>query len=287
MKKLALFALPLLAIGCTSPQQPKETNLNVMTFNIRYDNPQDGLNNWNNRKNEVAQTIRFADADVVGTQEVLANQLKDLKSELPEYETVGVGREDGIEKGEYSALFFKSGKYDLLDSGNFWLSENPEAVGEKGWDAACERIVTWAKLKDKESGITFYAFNTHFDHVGRVARQKSVALLLNRINEYAGDAPVIVTGDFNAEPASGVVRDMIDKSNQNAVKDSRSLSPVIAGPGWTFHDFGKLPMERRDIIDYVFVKNSVDVNRYGVIHAQIDSMFISDHNPILVNLTLR
>lgn len=286
MKRLCLFALPLLTLACT-PSQPQETNLNVMSFNIRYDNPDDSLNAWKNRKDLVAQTIRFMDADVVGTQEVLANQLADLKTRLKEYDAVGVGREDGKEKGEYSALLFRKDKYTLLDSGNFWLSENPEAVGKKGWDAACERIVTWAKLEDNRSKQQFYAFNTHFDHRGRIARQESVALLLNKVQQLAGDLPVVITGDFNAEPASSVVKELIAADNAQAVRDSRTESPVVAGPAWSFHDFGRSPMKGRDIIDYVFVKNGVTVNRYGILNAQVDSVFVSDHNPVFVNVTLK
>lgn len=288
MKKSLLFSLPLFITACNHGQQaPESTELNVCSFNIRYDNSNDGLNRWSNRKDAAAGMIRFYDLDVVGTQEVLHHQLQDLMTSLPAYASVGVGREDGLEKGEYSALLYKKDKFDLVSSGNFWLSETPQEAGSKGWDAACERIVTWAALRDKKSDKLFYAFNTHFDHEGQTARSESVALLLNSIDSIAGNHPVFVTGDFNAEPTSSVILGMTDAANPIAVKDSRAQSSVAFGPAWTFHDFGRLPMERREIIDYIFVKNNVAVNRYGIVNAQLDSMYLTDHNPVLVNISLK
>lgn len=288
MRKSLLFSLPFIITSCcTEKNTSGSLDLNVCSFNIRYDNANDGLNRWSNRKEAATDMILYHDLDVVGTQEVLHNQLQDLMAALPAYASVGVGREDGIEKGEYSALLYKKDKFELVASDNFWLSETPRTAGSKGWDAACERIVTWVALRDKKSGKLFYAFNTHFDHEGQTARSESVALLLNSIDSIAGEHPVFVTGDFNAEPLSSVILGMTDKTSAVALKDSRTESPVVFGPAWTFHDYGRLPLERRDIIDYIFLKNEVTANRYGIVNAQLDSLYLTDHNPVVVNLSIK
>lgn len=191
MKRILLLFLPLLAASCgqVKQQQSEPAPVNVMSFNIRYDNPEDSLDNWKYRKDRAANAIRFYDADIVGTQEVLHNQLEDLKQRLPEYGVIGVGREDGKEKGEYSALWYKKERFTLLDSGYFWLSETPEVAGSKGWDGACERIASWAKLQDMVSGKAYFALNTHLDHVGVVARREGVSLILDKVNELSNGAP--------------------------------------------------------------------------------------------------
>lgn len=136
MKKIALLLFPLLLVSCGQEKQDKpavqESTMNVMSFNIRYDNPEDSLNNWRYRKDRAANAIRFYDADIVGMQEVLHNQLQDLQQRLPDYGVIGVGRIDGKEKGEYSALWYKKERFEVLDSGTFWLSETPEVAGSKG-----------------------------------------------------------------------------------------------------------------------------------------------------------
>lgn len=286
MRKLLWFLFPLLTASCgqvkqlTSSQQP----INVMSFNIRYDNPDDSLNNWQYRKDRVANAIRFYEADILGTQEVLHHQLQDLKERLPEYDVVGVGREDGKEKGEYSALWYNKHRFSLLESGNFWLSETPEVAGSKGWDGACERMASWAKLKDNLSGKVIFALNTHLDHVGVTARREGVNLILEKVKRLSGGVPVVVTGDFNADPQSDVIKQIIDTKNPNHLKDARTASPIVYGPSWSFHDFGKIPYEKRPLIDYVFVRNGLKVLRYGVLAETENNGFLSDHAPILVTV---
>jgi endonuclease/exonuclease/phosphatase family metal-dependent hydrolase len=273
-----IVAMFLITIGCTE----KPLQINVMTFNIRYDNPDDSLNNWQLRKDFVANMIRFYDVDVLGTQEVLNNQLNDILKALPQYASVGVGRLDGKTAGEYSAVFYKKVKFELLNSGNFWLSENPSEVGVKGWDAACERIVTWVVLKEKTTGKKFAFINTHFDHVGQVARRESAKLLLSKVDEIAKGLPLFVTGDFNATPESEVVTILTDKNSSNHLIDSRSVAPIIYGPAWSFHGFGRVPMEKRSIIDYIFIKNNVSVKQVAIISEMMDNNYLSDHNPVLI-----
>lgn len=286
MKNITLILLLLLSFGCGQVQQKtsSKAKINVMTFNIRYDNPEDGENNWKYRKDRVANTVYFYDVDILGTQEVLYNQLEDLKKALLEYDVVGVGREDGKKKGEYSALWYRKERFSLLDSGNFWLSETPETVGSKGWDAACERIASWAKLKDISSGQDYFVLNTHLDHVGVVARREGIRLILDRIQELSNGLPVIVTGDFNSEPDSEVVKQITDTNNSKSLIDTRSIAPIIYGPSWSFHDFGEIPYEKRPLIDYIFIRNGLSVLRYGVLAGVEDGVFVSDHTPVFVTL---
>ncbi|WP_373758623.1 endonuclease/exonuclease/phosphatase family protein [Bacteroides heparinolyticus] len=286
MKKIVLLLLPFLAASCgqVKKQVAASEPVNVMSFNIRYDNPEDSMNNWKFRKERVANAVRFYDVDIVGMQEVLRNQLEDLRQRLPEYGVVGVGREDGKEKGEYSALWYRKSRFTLLDSGNFWLSETPEVAGSKGWDGACERIASWAKLKDAVSGKEYLALNTHLDHVGVVARREGVNLILEKVNELGGELPVIVTGDFNSEPESDVIKNITDPNNPKHLTDARLASPVVYGPSWTFHDFDKLPYDKRPLIDYVFVRNGLSVLRYGVLAETENESLLSDHAPVLVTV---
>lgn len=288
MKKLLLLLLSLLALQGEAYGQgaPSPVKMNVMSFNIRYDNPEDGLNNWQHRKERVANAIRFYDADVLGMQEVLHHQLEELKTRLPEYGSIGVGREDGKERGEYSPLFYKKERFTLIVSGYFWLSENPAAVGSKGWDGACERIASWAKLKDNASGKELFALNTHFDHVGVVARRESVNLILAKVKELSKGVPVVVTGDFNADPQSDVVRSLTDASNKLHLTDSRTVAPLVYGPAWSFHDFNKIPYARRPLIDYVFIGNGTKATRYGVLAETENEALLSDHTPILITIQL-
>lgn len=290
MKKLFLLFLPFLAASCGQVKQQQADSpakFNIMSFNIRYDNPEDSLDNWQYRKDRAAKAIHFYDADILGTQEVLHNQLEDLKQRLPEYDVIGVGREDGKEKGEYSALWYKKDRFTVLDSGYFWLSETPEVAGSKGWDGACERIASWAKLKDNTSGKEIFALNTHLDHVGVAARREGVSLILDKVAELSNGLPVVVTGDFNAEPESDVIKHVTDTSNPKHLIDSRSVAPLVYGPSWSWHDFGKLPYDRRPLIDYVFVNKGLDVLKYGVLAETENEAFVSDHAPVLVTVEIK
>ncbi len=290
MKKLFLLFLPFLAASCGQVKQQQADSpakFNIMSFNIRYDNPEDSLDNWQYRKDRAAKAIHFYDADILGTQEVLHNQLEDLKQRLPEYDVIGVGREDGKEKGEYSALWYKKDRFTVLDSGYFWLSETPEVAGSKGWDGACERIASWAKLKDNTSGKEIFALNTHLDHVGVAARREGVSLILDKVAELSNGLPVVVTGDFNAEPESDVIKHVTDASNPKHLIDSRSVAPLVYGPSWSWHDFGKLPYDRRPLIDYVFVNKGLDVLKYGVLAETENEAFVSDHAPVLVTVEVK
>lgn len=288
MKKL--FIIPLVAAvmaSCGGKQGTEQPlSVNIMTYNIRYDNPEDSLNNWQYRKDRAANAIEFYQADIVGTQEVLHHQLQDLKERLPEFTAIGVARDDGKEDGEYNVLFYRTNKFDELESGTFWLSETPDEPS-RGWDGACNRVATWARLKDKNSGKEILAVNTHLDHRGREARREGVNLLFNKINELSNGAPVIVTGDFNADPDSEVIKHITNPDDPNHLTHSREIAAVVYGPNWSWHDFGKIPYEYRSLIDYIFVRGDVEVDRYGVLAETENGEFLSDHSPVLATVTLK
>lgn len=284
-RNLLILSVLVFAInGCTAKTISSKTpvHLNLMTFNIRYDNPADSLNNWKYRKDYAAGMILKNDIDVMGTQEVLNNQLNDLLILLPGYASQGVGRKDGKTDGEYSAVFYKKERFELIKSGTFWLSEQPSYVGVKGWDAAIERIATWVILKEKISGKEFAFINTHFDHIGQVARRESAKLILAKTDEIANGLPAFVSGDFNATPDSEVIKILTDTNSGNHLTDSRSITTNIVGPAWTFHGFGTVPLENRSIIDYIFVKSGIPVTQVSVISEMQGKIYLSDHNPVLI-----
>lgn len=287
--KHSLFTMGIVAAAfaiatpsCTTQQQP--TEITWGTFNIRYDNPADSLNNWQYRKDNVAEFIKKQGIDIVGMQEVLYNQLEDLKSRLPEYAEVGVGREDGKTKGEYAPLFYKKDRFEVLDSNTFWLSQYPDSVGFIGWDGACTRIATWAKLKDKKNGKVFMAVNTHFDHVGTEARRKSALLIIEKIKEIVGDQPAVLTGDFNVSEQSEAYETIT--TNEFVLKDAYKEAAQREGVSYTFHDFGRIPADSCEKIDFIFVTPQIKVqDSYIPQEAKQAGDFLSDHNPEVVHLS--
>lgn len=288
MKKLvsaALCAVMLMACSGKKTQQPAETaqpasslQIEWATFNMRYDNPGDSLNNWQYRKDTVCQYILDKKMDIIGMQEVLHNQLEDLKAGLPNYAAIGVGRDDGKEKGEYSPLFYRADKYEVLESNTFWLSQYPDSVGFIGWDGACTRIATWAKFKDKATGKIFMGVNTHFDHVGTEARRESALLIIKKIKEIVGDQPAVVTGDFNVNDQSEAYKTIT--TNEFVLKDAYKMTNQNTGPNYTFHDFGRYAMDKREKIDFIFVTPQIKVlNTEIAQNPETKTGYLSDHNP--------
>ncbi len=248
------------------------------TFNVRYDNPGDSLNSWPYRRDTVCGFIRTRGLDVVGMQEVLHGQLEDLKAGLPGYAAVGVGRDDGKQAGEYSPLFYRADKFELLDSSTFWLSQYPDSAGFIGWDGACTRIATWAKLRDRATGKVFMAVNTHFDHVGTEARRQGALLIIRRIKDIVGDRPAVLTGDFNVNDRSEAYRTLT--TNDFVLRDAYKIADRRTGPAYTFHDFGREPMERREKIDFIFVTPQIKVLRADIApNPETPTGYLSDHNP--------
>jgi endonuclease/exonuclease/phosphatase family metal-dependent hydrolase len=253
-----------------------------MTFNLRYDTPNDSANAWPHRRDWVAALIRFHAPDAVGVQEALAHMLTELDARLPELARVGVGRADGRARGEFSAILYRRDRLELLDSGTFWLSPTPEVAGSKGWDAAIERIATWARFRDRLTGCRHLHVNTHFDHIGEQARRESARLIRRRIVALAGGLPVIVTGDLNADPASEpyriLTRDTIDKATP--LRDAMVVSREgHYGPTSTWTAFRAIEPGRR--IDYVLVSPAVRVSKHAILPDSWDGRFPSDHLPVL------
>ena len=284
MKKLIYLLLPSLLFISSCKTKPLE--LNVMTFNIRLDVPSDSLNSWQYRKDNAAEMVRMNDVDILGMQEVLLNQMNDLKERLPQYTAIGVGREDGADKGEFSPIFYKKDRFSAIESGTFWVSETPEVAGSKGWDASYIRVATWAILKEKATGKEIFAINTHLDNDGLIARKEGGNLLLKKAEELGKGLPIVLTGDFNDTPQSEAIKNITDASKANYLVDSKTIALKTSGTDWTFHNFGRLAESERPLIDYIFVSKQIKVQDYAVLPDTLNGTFVSDHKPVLSKLII-
>ncbi len=282
---IIIMTLVLSTISCTYLSQQKQA-IRVMSFNIRYNNPDDGPNAWPNRKDVVANLILYHQADIVGMQEALADQIQDLESRLPDYKWFGVGRDDGKSAGEFSAIFYRANRFEVLEHNTFWLSETPTVAGSRGWDAACVRIVTWGTFRDRVNNNTFTLLNTHFDHRGPRARRESAKLLRSFAEKLPANIPVIITGDFNAADTSIVYTEITSASaasSAHLLVDTRSVTKQPPyGPNWSFHGFGTAT--RRQRIDYIFTDQHASVLQYAIIPDHWDDIWPSDHLPVIASI---
>jgi endonuclease/exonuclease/phosphatase family metal-dependent hydrolase len=273
---LGAVATPALAAASAAPAP-----INVATYNLRYNNTGDGPNAWPARKDTVKALIRYHEFDILGTQEGLADQIADL-AQMEEFEHVGVGRDDGKDAGEHSAIFYRKRRFALLDKGDFWLSETPDRPSF-GWDAkCCHRLVSWARLRDRGSARTFYVFSLHFDHEGEQARRNSADLVLRKIAEITRGEPAICVGDFNSTPDTVQIRKM-----SAALRDAARVSKTLPyGPQGTYNGFhiDQAPAER---IDYIFVDPRVDVLKYAVLSDSVAGRYPSDHDPVVARVVLK
>ncbi len=251
----------------------------VATYNLRYDASGDVGNLWKDRHPHLVQLIKFHGFDIFGTQEGLKHQLEDIKQQLPGFEYIGVGRDDGKDKGEHSAIFYSIDKFDVVKQGNFWLAENTE-LPEKGWDAVLPRICTWGLFKDKHTGFQFFLFNAHFDHVGVEARKESAKLIIQKAHELGSGTPMIITGDFNVDQRNESYQVL---NNSGEVTDAYELSPLKYAPNGTFSgfDINRVSDSR---IDHIFVSPPFTVVRYGILTDSYQGKLPSDHFPVLVEL---
>jgi len=249
------------------------------SYNIRYDNENDIGNLWVDRLPKIIDLIRFHEIELIGTQEGLSHQIKQLSEGL-DYSYLGVGRDDGTEKGEFTAILYDDSKLKLLDQGTFWLSPTPEKPS-KGWDAALNRICSWGKFEDK-NGKTFYVFNAHYDHIGQQAREESSKLVMEKVAEINQEnAPAILMGDFNVNPENAAYLTITSNTDW---QDSRVMSTIPSyGPAGTFtgFDWEKMPDA---IIDHIFVKGNLQVKRHGILTDNYGKKYPSDHFPILVEV---
>jgi endonuclease/exonuclease/phosphatase family metal-dependent hydrolase len=276
MKTNILFIIiSVLTIATINAQTTK-----VMSYNIRYDNPNDGENAWVNRKELLCSQLAFYEPDIFGIQEALPNQLNDISALLPNYAFVGIAR-DGNGKGESSNIFFKKDKFKVLEQNTFWLSETPEIIS-KGWDAALNRICTYALLKENKTKQIFWIFNTHLDHQGEIARTKGIALILYKIKMLnTQNYPVIFMGDFNSEPTEERIINL-----KKLMIDSQEISEENPfGPTGTFNGFKHIEAVTKRI-DYIFLskESNFKVYKYAVLSDSKDLKYPSDHLPVYVEI---
>ena len=292
--RTALIACVLVWTGCatfpsTGPAQITEadTRLKVMTFNIRYGTADDGENAWSLRKHTVIEMIRRHDPDLLGVQEALAFQVDYLAEQLKGWSWVGVGRDDGMKEGEFSAVFYRTARFDCPQHGTWWLSETPEIPGSKSWDAALTRIATWTRLRERSTGRDLVFVNTHFDHRGPQARRNSASLLREKTLALAGAHPCVVVGDFNARPGGEVHRNLLgtNKSQDGAtapyfVDANESLGQgVTPGSG---HGFRGGPGRAR--IDWIVHSEPLKALTASIDQGKIDGRWPSDHYPVIAEL---
>ena len=251
----------------------------IISYNIRYDNNWDIENSWEIRRSNIIQILIKYSPSIIGIQEGLLNQVQYIDSSLINYDYVGVGRDDGKDKGEFCAIYFDTTRYVLLKNSTFWLSETPDTISV-GWDAALERICTYGLFKDRITKKEFWVFNTHFDHMGIIAREKSSGLILKRIKKINRQSlPVILMGDFNSIPNSPPVKEIVTE-----LSDALQISlQKLHGPGGTFNGFNEdLPIEKR--IDYIFTKN-LKVLSYTHVNDRLENnRHISDHLPVMIKI---
>ena len=276
MKKILILVCMFAACCLTlSAKKTASDEVKVISYNIRLINSKDGPNEWKYRAEASPAMIKDYAPDIFGVQEALAAQLKYLQKALPKYECIGVGREDGVSKGEHMSIFYNTKTVELLDWGTYWLSETPE-VPSKGWDAACKRTATWSRLRMKNSGKEFFYVNTHLDHRGKEAQQKGLDLIVKRIAAMNPDGlPMILTGDFNVEPKNPVLTELNKKmlsAKTTAEKTDRRA---------TFNGWG----ERALVIDYIYYSGFSACPEYETIVRQYEGVpYISDHYPIVARL---
>jgi endonuclease/exonuclease/phosphatase family metal-dependent hydrolase len=262
------------------PETPPES-IRVITYNIRYANEQDSSNSWSERKNALKEQIRYYHPDILGIQEGLFVQVEFLSEQLPSYEYVGIGRDDGKKAGEFSAIFYHRDRLELIREGTFWLSETPEIVSV-GWDASMERICTYALFRCHSSKKTFWVFNTHFDHRGQKARSESARLITKKIAQVnTENLPYILLGDLNMLPDDAGIH-LLSESMHDTYENALVRKP---GPEGTFNGF-EIRQEYTNRIDYIFVSpGDFTIESYAAITDLTDGKYLSDHFPILVDLS--
>jgi endonuclease/exonuclease/phosphatase family metal-dependent hydrolase len=264
---------------CLAPTSNAQS-LTVGSYNLRYDNKGDSGNLWINRAPVITNLVQFHDFDIFGTQEGLKNQLEDLKKELAAYSYYGVGRDDGKEKGEHSAVFYKTDKFKILSQGDFWLSETPEKPGP-GWDAKLNRICSWVQFQENITKRKLFFFSVHYDHQGVKAREESSKLILKKIKEIAGNERAIFAGDLNGGRTSDWYQTLV---SSDWLRDTYTYAKFIYANNGSFNAFGK--QDTNEVIDHIFTTSGFTIDKWAVLTDTYHGKYPSDHFPILVKLTL-
>lgn len=280
MKKLSIILITFLfAINFSATGQ----SFTAATFNLRFDNPRDSGNLWKDRAQACIDLIRFHGFEVFGVQEALHNQLEDLEKGLPDFARYGKGRDDGKTKGEHSAVFYDTRRFELLKSGDFWFSETPDVPG-KGWDATCcNRISSWVQLRDKQSGKHFYFFSAHFDHQGKTAQLESAKLLVKKVSEIAGNSPAVVVGDFNVDRESQAYKTLNESARLHDAWQDVEHPYQLNG---SFNNFGR-NISPKTVIDHIFLTGNLEATRWGILTDTYNGKFPSDHFPVLADVKLK
>lgn len=276
MKSVKLI-FSLLLLSTLAFAQSKGSPINIITYNIRYNNPDDGVNAWPNRAQNVKALVKFHDADLLCVQEALPEQF-DALLKNSNFDVVGVGREDGKRKGEFAAIYFDKDRFTKKDGGTFWLSETPD-VPSKGWDAALNRVCSWVRLYDRLNKKEFLVFNTHYDHKGVKARIESAKLIKQKIQQITPALPVVFTGDLNVTPETEAISTI--KSFLTDAKEISRETPY--GPNGTFNDFD-FNSDLPNRIDYIFVNKGFKVQKFAVLTDSKDKRYFSDHLPVFARL---
>lgn len=263
----------------TLPEATLSQKISVMSYNVYISGT--GEKSPENRTPLVAENIRKFSPDSFGLQEADEGWMERLPALLTEYSYVGIGRNSNKGGGEASPVFYKTEKFELLDSGTFWLSKTPDKAS-RGWDAMFKRICTYAVLKDKETGFTYAHFNAHFDHLGVIARLESVAVVAEKIKEIAPDIPVVFSGDLNDYEGG----DMYARVLESGLKDTKYLATSVSGGNVTYHGYSELT-EKEAPIDFIFANAFVsEVESYAVVSEKVDGIYASDHHPVVSTMTM-
>jgi len=284
LRPLLVLALLIGTISCapnrrTVAPAPPADDVALMSFNIRQSGMArtDGPDRWEKRRKAVLAMIDTENPAVIGLQEGLIDQVRRIEKRCPQYTRIGVGRDDGAEGGEIMALFYRNDRFEAPASGTFWLSATPDRVS-RGWDAACNRTVTWALLREKTTGREFYYFNNHFDHAGETARRESARQLAEYIRrEVPAGATVIVGGDFNSDIADPALEPL-----KAALDVARDIADPTDRKG-TYNGFGAAP--NNIVIDHIFCRNAGKTS-LRVLRGDYGAPFISDHYPVVLTFRL-
>ena len=277
MRLLAFLLAPLAVLGAETPPAGE---LRVMTFNLRYASPRPP-NDWPTRRPVMKACLEATKPDLIGTQEGLAGQLADLRSDLPEYAMLGQGREGG-DKGEFMAIFYRRERFELLETKDYWLSTTPEVVGSKSWNSSLPRMVTWARFRDKSTGRTFLFVNTHFDHQSEEARGESAKLVRRRLESTPTDQPVLLLGDFNAVAKASAAYATF--TGDGYLTDLFRTAPVRKGENLgTFHGYRQANPTGLHI-DWLLGRGGWRVRSAEVIAFEAKGQHPSDHYPVMVTL---
>ena len=255
----------------------------LMSFNVRYDTATDGVHNWAHRRRLVADTIRYHDPDVVGIQEAMTHQLRELESMLPAYEWVGEARNTTVQSGEHTAVGYRRERFSAAETDTFWLSETPDSPGSVGWDARHPRVATWLRLRERGAERALVVLNTHLDHYGERARREGIGLALSRLADLADDEVVVLCGDFNCVvggPAHAAASGY-NIGDGRRLRDSRQLAPHCHGPTTTRTDFEALLPDMD--IDHVFLSDDATVTGWSAVTDRDDDHYASDHLPVVVD----